>query len=101
MSDERSPEPARPAEGAEALTPPVAVPTAPAALPPVADSSVNRRSFFRTFSRQTVTTVAQVAGMAGAVQRAGTSAVVSAVGIGLGNPGGTPAPPSPLRDRGP
>jgi methylthioribose-1-phosphate isomerase len=51
-----------------------------------AASSVDRRSFFRAFSRQTVTTVAQVAGMANAVQRSTTAAMVGAVGYGLGNP---------------
>jgi methylthioribose-1-phosphate isomerase len=47
---------------------------------------VDRRSFFRAFSRQTVTAVAQVAGMANAVQRGTTAAVVGAVGYGLGVP---------------
>lgn len=49
-------------------------------------NSVDRRAFFRVFSRQTVTAVAQVAGMAGAVQRGTAAAVVEAVGIGLRNP---------------
>lgn len=53
---------------------------------PEEPSSVNRRSFFRAFSRQTVTTAAQVAGMAGAVQRSTTAALAGAVGYGLGNP---------------
>jgi methylthioribose-1-phosphate isomerase len=48
--------------------------------------SVDRRAFFRVFSRQTVTAVAQVAGMAGAVQRGTAAAVVEAVGIGLRDP---------------
>src|SRR4051794_22364963 len=48
--------------------------------------SVGRRAFFRVFSRQTVTAVAQVAGMAGAVQRGTAAAVVEAVGIGLRDP---------------
>src|SRR5262249_11526261 len=48
--------------------------------------SVGRRAFFRVFSRQTVTAVAQVAGVVGDVQRGTAAAVVEAVGIGLGNP---------------
>jgi methylthioribose-1-phosphate isomerase len=47
---------------------------------------VDRRAFFRSFSRQTVTTVAQVAGIAGAVSRGTTAAMVGAVEIGLGSP---------------
>ncbi len=99
MSDALPPrsEPGRgnPVEPASAGPPDDAAAAAPddaaAAAPkgePLADqpTSVDRRSFFRVFSRQTVTTVAQVAGMAGAVQRGTTTAVVNAVGIGLGNP---------------
>jgi methylthioribose-1-phosphate isomerase len=48
--------------------------------------SVGRRAFFRVFSRQTVTAVAQVAGVVGDVQRGTAAAVVEAVGIGLRTP---------------
>lgn len=72
-------------------------------------SSVDRRAFFRAFSRQTVTAVAQVAGIAGAVQRGTAAAVVEAVGMGFGDPqenaariaaAGTPGEPAALRGVG-
>ena len=95
MSDEAAPH-SQPApisvEPAPAGVPAGAAEPVPASDPaPEPPSSVDRRAFFRVFSRQTVTTVAQVAGMAGAVQRGTTSAVVNAVGIGLGSPSRTAA----------
>ncbi len=48
--------------------------------------SVDRRSFFRVFSRQTISTVAQVAGMANAVSRGTTAALTTAAELGLGSP---------------
>jgi methylthioribose-1-phosphate isomerase len=48
--------------------------------------SVDRRSFFRVFSRQTISTVAQVAGMANAVQRGTAAALTTAAELGLGSP---------------
>jgi methylthioribose-1-phosphate isomerase len=48
--------------------------------------SVDRRSFFRVFGRQTISTVAQVAGMANAVSRGTTAALTTAAELGLGSP---------------
>jgi methylthioribose-1-phosphate isomerase len=52
----------------------------------IAAGSVDRRSFFRVFSRQTISTVVQVAGMANAVSRGTTAALTTAAELGLGSP---------------
>jgi len=57
-----------------------------AASEPEEAGSVDRRSFFRVFSRQTISTVAQVAGMANAVSRGTTAALTTAAELGLGSP---------------
>jgi methylthioribose-1-phosphate isomerase len=51
-----------------------------------APGSIDRRSFFNVFSRQTISTVAQVAGMANAVTRGTTAALTTAAELGLGSP---------------
>ncbi len=58
-------------------------PAAPAGAGPT--DGVDRRSFFRVFSRQTLTAVAEVAGLANAMSRS-ASAAAGVVELGLGDP---------------
>jgi methylthioribose-1-phosphate isomerase len=83
--------PDRAGDPGDQIVQPSAAGAGPRAPADVDAASVNRRSFFRVFSRQTVTTVAQVAGIAGAVQRGTAAAVVEAVNLGFGDPSGTAA----------
>jgi methylthioribose-1-phosphate isomerase len=57
------------------------VPTGTPAPQPEGASEVDRRAFFRAFSRQAVSTVGQVAGVAGAVSRMPGALVAGAVGL--------------------
>jgi len=83
-SDTEAPEPhaseeAPPAQPA-ALAPPAAPgPPAPPEAPPPHD--VARRAFFKEFSRQALTTVGHVAGMANVVSQASSSAATSLLGL--------------------
>ena len=80
----------------DSAAPPGAVsPDPPGADPssrPSADATasaaahVDRRAFFRSFGRQTVSTVAQVAGLASAFSRGTTSMLSGVMEMGLGDP---------------
>jgi methylthioribose-1-phosphate isomerase len=59
------------------------------ATPPAPDHNVGRRAFFRSFSRQAIVTVGQVAGIADVMTRGTTAAAVGLAGLGLGNPTAT------------
>jgi methylthioribose-1-phosphate isomerase len=74
---------------------------------PAPDHDVGRRAFFRSFSRQAIVTVGQVAGIADVMTRGTTAAAVGLAGLGLGNPnsnaqrlGTATTKPSSEADRG-
>ena len=89
-----APEPGAAAEAPEAQAGVPARADQPAGLPPAGvdqavgdpaasvDHDASRRAFFRQFGREAVTTLGQVAGMAGMVNRASGSAAASLLGLG-------------------